>query len=67
MEDGLIRIDYGTTCPYELSLSPLLAVTNQEGRQSESDRLLSMRSRQVRDLLKENTRLLIRNPSALLV
>jgi GT2 family glycosyltransferase len=67
IEDGLIRINYQFTCPYDISVSPLLAVANQEGRRTETDRLLGRRSRQVRDLLRENTQLLIQNPSALSV
>ena len=54
LDDGLIRIDYTPSCPLEVSISPLLGVLDKEARHSESDRLLALRSEQVRDLLREN-------------
>ena len=64
MDDGLIKIRYNSTCPHEFTISPLLGVIKQDGRQTESDRLLAVRSRQVCELLRENTGLLIQKATA---
>lgn len=54
LDDGLIQITYTPSCPLEIAISPLLGVLDKEARHSESDRLLALRSEQVRDLLREN-------------
>jgi hypothetical protein len=63
--DGLVEITYNLACPHAISISPLLGTISQEGRQTESDRLLAVRSRQVRELLRENTGFLIEKAIAL--
>jgi GT2 family glycosyltransferase len=55
--DGLLRLKYGETYPATLELSPLLATLESADRNRQADRLLVARSRQVFELLKENTRL----------
>jgi GT2 family glycosyltransferase len=67
IEDGLIQIKYNITCPVEFTISPLLGVIRQDGRQTESDRLLTVRSHQVRELLRKNTGLLIEKAVAFAV
>ncbi len=59
VEDGLIRMTYGTTTPLKLSVSPVLAVVDREEKIDEFETLLMARSRQVDELLKENIRLRI--------
>jgi GT2 family glycosyltransferase len=60
LEDGLLRIDYPASCPIRFHVAPLLGIVDDEGRQNESDRLLNVRARQVRDLLKETIALQVR-------
>jgi GT2 family glycosyltransferase len=60
LEDGLLRVVPGDLYPLELSVDPLLATTDAEGTTLRAFQLLSMRSRQVFDLLKENTILRVR-------
>jgi GT2 family glycosyltransferase len=60
VEDGLLRIVPGDLYPLELEVDPLLATTNADGVTSEAFRLLGLRSRQVFELLKENTLLRVR-------
>lgn len=64
LEDGLIRITYPGTayCPLQFTIAPLLGVVDDGARQPETDRLLDLRARQVRDLLKENIALLMNRP-----
>jgi GT2 family glycosyltransferase len=60
VEDGLLRIVPGDLYPLELEVDPLLATTDADGATSEAFRLLGIRSRQVFELLKENTLLRVR-------
>lgn len=60
IEDGLLRVEYWESYPIEVSLSPLLAIVEEHGRAREADRLLSLRARQVFDLLMRNTQLDLR-------
>lgn len=53
--DGLLTVVYRETFPIELHVSPLLASVVSDDR--EADRLLQIRSRQVFELMQENTRL----------
>jgi GT2 family glycosyltransferase len=58
--DGLLRIVAGDVYPVELEVDPLLATVDVDGTAGEAFRLLGIRSRQVFDLLKENTVLRVR-------
>jgi GT2 family glycosyltransferase len=60
VEDGLIRLVPTDVYPLELHISPELASIEIEGAVGELFRLLGIRSRQVFDLLKENTLLRVR-------
>lgn len=60
LEDGLLGVRYGTGYPIRLEVSPALARVEREGRSSEADRLLAVRSRQVFELLRETIRLTVR-------
>jgi GT2 family glycosyltransferase len=64
IDDDLVRIVYPGTayCPLTFTISPLLGIVEDEGRVPESDRILALRARQVRDLLKENIALRIGKP-----
>jgi GT2 family glycosyltransferase len=55
--DGLLRLNYWEMYPVTLEVSPLLATVAGKDRDRQADRLLDARSRQVFELLKENTRL----------
>jgi GT2 family glycosyltransferase len=57
LEDGLLRLDYEGRYPIMLQVSPLLAMMEGAARDAARERLLQERSRQVADLLRENTRL----------
>jgi GT2 family glycosyltransferase len=59
VEDGLLRVDYSPMCPLRIRIDPLLGVLDEEGRRGEADRLLALRSEQVRDLLRENISLMV--------
>ena len=63
LEDGLIRLDYRGTTPMTMWISPELGVLDDSARRPVADRLLSARSRQVFELLKENIRLRIQTGS----
>ena len=56
LEDGLIELTYWEQFPALLWVSPHLAVLDRE-RANASERLLAERSREVFEVLKENTRL----------
>jgi hypothetical protein len=58
--DGLLRIVAGDVYPVELEVDPLLATVDVDSTAGEAFRLLGIRSRQVFDLLKENTVLRVR-------
>ncbi len=65
LEDGLLRVSYpemsySMLYPVHLTVSPLLAVVDQEARSPQADQLIAARSRQVFELLKENIRLNLR-------
>ena len=60
LEDELIRIVPGDVYPLEVRVSPELGSLQIEGAVGEVFRLLGIRSRQVFDLLKENTLLRVR-------
>lgn len=60
IDDGLIRVTYPASCPLRFEIAPILGVVDQEGRHSEGDRLLALRSNQVRDLLKENIGMMVK-------
>jgi hypothetical protein len=55
-EDGLFSLAYDDAYPFKLSVSPLLATLTGE-RETEADRVLALRARQVGTLLRELTRL----------
>jgi GT2 family glycosyltransferase len=57
LEDGLLRISYEESYPVHLEISPLLALIDQTERKRQADHLLAIRSRQVRDLLRDTIRL----------
>jgi GT2 family glycosyltransferase len=57
VEDGLVRVAASDVYPLDLRVDPLLASFDTEGTLADAFRLLGIRSRQVFDLLKENTRL----------
>ena len=56
LEDGLIRLRYDDVYPFRLEVSPMLAALTGE-RESEADRLLTLRARQVSTLLRHVARL----------
>jgi GT2 family glycosyltransferase len=60
LEDGLLRFTYGDSFPIHVTVSPLLAVIAGDERDRQADRLLETRSRQVSELLNENTLLSVR-------
>ena len=57
LEDGLLSLTYWEQYPLRLEVSPLLAEVAEDGRQSEADRLLAERARQVFELLQQNVQL----------
>jgi GT2 family glycosyltransferase len=57
VNDGVLKISPGDVYPLELYVDPLLARVDTEPALADAFRLLGIRSRQVFDLLKENTRL----------
>lgn len=57
LEDGLLRFSYEGSFPIGLSVSPRLALLEEESRASEAERLLAEQARQIADLRRENTRL----------
>ena len=59
LEDGLLKVSYAHTWSYpiHLSVSPLLAVMDEDEHERQADRLLNARSRQVFDLLRETIHL----------
>ena len=57
VEDGLISITPSETYPLEMTVSPLLAVVEAEGRLHRSDQLLVERTRRVHELVRERSRL----------
>lgn len=60
LEDGLVEATYSNYFPFELSVSPLLATLEDDGRDGLSDRLLALRSRQVFETQRENIALKLR-------
>ena len=55
LEDGLIRLDYGSHTPLTLSVSPQLGiVVDQDGNAGEAERLLALRAEQVAVHMREN-------------
>ena len=60
LEDGLLRIVPSDVYPLEVRVSPELGSVQIEGAVGELSRLLGIRSRQVFDLLKENTLMRVR-------
>jgi len=58
-EDGLLSLSYTRSYPARLAVSPLLAVLDKDGYEGQADRLLTARSRQVFQLLKEIVRLTV--------
>lgn len=59
LEDGLLNVVYGKLYPIQLAISPLLALTDVDERERQADQLLSVRARQVGELLKETIRLTV--------
>jgi hypothetical protein len=57
LEDGLLRLDYEGRFPISLEVSPLLATLDGARRGRRLERQLRVRSREVADLQRENTRL----------
>lgn len=60
LEDGLLRIVPADIYPLQLEVDPLLAAIDGDAATGDAFRLLGIRSRQVFDLLKENTLLRVR-------
>jgi hypothetical protein len=55
LEDGLIRVDYGSHTPLTLTVAPELGmVVDQEGNACEAERLLALRAEQVAVYMREN-------------
>jgi hypothetical protein len=54
-----LGVGYGRSYPVRLEVSPLLALVDGDERESDSDRLLNLRSLQVFELLKETVRLTV--------
>jgi len=57
LEDGLISVQYGQYYPFQLSLSPLLAVVDDSERRRAIEHVLLLRKEQVFDLLRQNLQL----------
>jgi len=57
LADGLLSLTYWESYPVKMSISPLLAVVEGSQRDSDMERLLSERSRQVFELMKQTVRL----------
>jgi GT2 family glycosyltransferase len=57
LDDGLLRLSYEGRYPVGLEVSPLLATLDGDTRTADLERSCLERSRQVADLLHENTRL----------
>ena len=57
LEDGLLQFSYEGSFPIGISVAPLLAVLEDESRQSQSEQLLAEQARLIADLRRENTRL----------
>ncbi len=57
VNDGLMRLDYESTYPINIELSPELATVHATSRAAELERLLHKRSREIADLVRENARL----------
>lgn len=57
LEDGLLKVAYRELYPFQLEVSPALAVIGGEESERQADRLLNERSHQVLDLMKENIRI----------
>jgi len=58
VDDGLIRVNYNRTFPFQLDISPMLAAVNNSGeRGTETVELLS---REVHELRRDNVRLRLR-------
>jgi GT2 family glycosyltransferase len=62
LEDGLLKVSYAHTWSYpiHLTVSPLLAVMDEDEHERRADQLLNVRSRQVFDLLRETIHLTLR-------
>lgn len=60
IEDGLLTIQYSGLYPVKLSVSPFLAAIEGSEHEQHANRLLTVRSRQVFDLLKDNIALNLR-------
>jgi GT2 family glycosyltransferase len=57
IDDGLLTLDYGLYHPLTMTVSPFLAAIRRDGDEtSRLERLLTVRSRQVMDLLAAQTR-----------
>jgi GT2 family glycosyltransferase len=57
LDDGLIRVEYGSFFPISLWISPLLAAVHREtGSEDTLERLLTVRTDQVMELQAERTR-----------
>jgi GT2 family glycosyltransferase len=59
LEDGLLKVVYGKLYPIQLAISPLLALPDVDDHERQADQLLSVRARQVGELLKETIRLTV--------
>jgi GT2 family glycosyltransferase len=59
VEDGLLTVQRQSLYPQQFSISPLLASVDSDGIERKLQEMLSMRSRQVFDLLRETTRLTV--------
>jgi len=57
VQDELLRLNYEGRFPIDIEVSPLLAAIDSGARNSDLERVLQERSREVADLQRENTRL----------
>jgi GT2 family glycosyltransferase len=60
VEDGLLRLGYRFSHPFDISVDPLLANVANDARDRLSDQLLATRARQVNELQYDNTLLSLR-------
>ncbi len=56
-QDGLLQVEYSTSYPARIAISPSLAVIEDAGREAEIERMLEVYASQVCDLMSEVVRL----------
>jgi GT2 family glycosyltransferase len=55
LEDGLLELEYSSSYPVAVSLSPLLGTLNAKERERRTERVLAKRARQMFKLLRQNS------------